>query len=285
MAPRLDGLDRYWWRGYAHAAACAGPRRTTCMKRRDLLKLGGAAVAAASGAVLDLGPQPAAADTPKRGGVFRLRGEDPLGFDPQLSPSYRTMTNLSFTHSRLVKVKAGPSVRPGTLPLEPDVAESWSRPDDRTYVFKLRRGVRWHPKPPVNGRELTAEDVRYTYERFISLKGNQARSLLDPVERIEAPDRYTVRFTLTEPFAWFLDGVEITVDPDHATRFANFAAGKYDFGPEYNMVLRRLDLDVARQRKPGLQTAEFILPNMNMTWLKLDQAPFSDVRVRRAMAL
>ncbi|PYM81573.1 MAG: hypothetical protein DME09_16535, partial [Candidatus Rokuibacteriota bacterium] len=70
------------------------------MKRRDVLKLGGAAVAAASGAV-DLGPRPAGADTPKRGGVFRLRGEDPLGFDPQLSVSFRTMTNLSFTHSRL----------------------------------------------------------------------------------------------------------------------------------------------------------------------------------------
>jgi len=318
------------------------------LSRRDLLKLGGAAVAAGTaGTAIDfVNPSAAQVVKPKRGGIFRISGFDPQGFDPQLTLSYRTMTILSMTHSRLVKVKAGPSVQPGSTPLEPDLAESWSRPDDRTYVFKLRRGVRWHPKPPVNGRELTAEDVRYTYERFISLKGNQARSLFDPVERIEAPDRYTVRFTLTEPFAWFLDvlsstsmlivareaveqygdlkraevcigtgpwmlerhepnvrvtltrnpnyfvpglpyvdGVEITVDPDHATRFANFAAGKYDFGPEHNMVLRRLDLDVARQRKPGLQTAEFILPNMNMTWLKLDQAPFSDVRVRRAMAL
>src|SRR5215470_1420664 len=76
--------------------------------------------------------------------------------------SIRTSTNLSFTHSRLVKVKAGPSVTPGTQPLEPDLAESWSQPNDRTYVFKLRKGVRWHPKPPVNGRELTADDVKYT---------------------------------------------------------------------------------------------------------------------------
>ena len=163
------------------------------MKRRDLLKLGGAAVAAASGAVLDLGPQPAAADTPKRGGVFRLRGEDPLGLDPQLSPSYRTMTNLSFTHSRLVKVKAGPSVRPGTLPLEPDVAESWSRPDDVTYVFRLRRGVRWHPKPPVNGRELTANDVKFTYERFLSVPGNPNRGTLDQIAKIEVLSRGRVR--------------------------------------------------------------------------------------------
>ncbi len=318
------------------------------VSRRELLKLGGGAVVlGAAGSAPDLvQPGPAVAQQPKRGGVFRLSGFDPQGFDPQQTLSYRTMTILSMTHGRLVKVKAGPSVRPGTTPIEPDLAESWHRPNETTWVFKLRRGVRWHPKPPVNGRELTAEDVRYTYERFLTIKGNQARSLLDTVDKIEAPDRYTVRFTLKEPFAWFLDvlastsmlivakeavethgdlkraeacigtgpwmlehyepnvrltltrhpeyfvpglpyadGVEVSVDQDHATRFANFAAGKYDFGPEYNMVLRRLDLDVAQRRIQDLRTAEFVLPNMNMTWMKLDQAPFNDVRVRRAMAI
>ncbi len=315
------------------------------VSRRELLKLGSAAVVAAAGADL-LAPGAARAQAPKHGGIFRVSGFDPVGFDPQQTLSYRTMIVLSMTHSRLMKVKDGPSVRPGSTPLEPDLAESWSRPSDTTYVFKLRRGVRWHPKPPVNGRELTAEDVKYTYERFLAVKGNPARSLLDPVEKIEALDRYTVRFTLREPFAWFLDvlastsmliipresveafgdlkkaeacigtgpwmmeryepnvrvtlarhphyfvpglpyadGVEITIDPDPASRFANFLAGRYDFGPEYAMVLRRLDLEVARQRKPGLQTAEFVMPNMNMTWMKLDQAPFSDARVRRAMAI
>ena len=131
------------------------------MSRRDLLKLGGAAVAA--GTVLPLLDRaPAEAQTPKRGGVFRIRGEDATtGFDPQLTPNnHRIGTNLSFTHSRLVKVKAGPSVVPGTLPVEPDLAESWTQPNDRTYVFKIRKGVRWHNKPPVNGREVTADDVK-----------------------------------------------------------------------------------------------------------------------------
>jgi len=53
---------------------------------------------------------------------------------------------------------------PGTFPVEGDLAESWTQPSDTTYVFKLRRGVRWHGKPPVNGRELTADDVKCTYE-------------------------------------------------------------------------------------------------------------------------
>jgi ABC-type transport system substrate-binding protein len=80
-------------------------------------------------------PASALAQTPKRGGVFRVRGEEPTGFDPHLTLSYKTMTALSFSHSRLLKVKAGPSVKPGTLPLEGDLAESWSQTSPTTYVF------------------------------------------------------------------------------------------------------------------------------------------------------
>src|SRR5207245_5809683 len=133
------------------------------------------------------------------------------GFDPHLfSNHHRISTNLSLTHSRLVKVKAGPSVVPGTLPVEPDLAESWSQPNDRAYVFKLRKGVRWHSKPPVNGRELTADDVKYTYDRFLATKGNPNRALLEIVDKVEAPDKYTVKFTLKEPNAWFLDRMAST---------------------------------------------------------------------------
>jgi len=178
------------------------------LSRRDLLKLGGGAAAAgAAGTVLDLGvPASAEAQTPKRGGIFRLRSHvPPVHFDPHQTIAFSTMLVLSFAYSRLVKVKAGPSVVPGTQPLEGDLAESWSQPNDTTYVFKLRKGVRWHPKPPVNGRELTAEDVKYTYERFLTIKGNGNRGILEQIERVEAPDKYTVRFILKEPYAWFLD--------------------------------------------------------------------------------
>ncbi len=181
----------------------------TALTRRELLQLGGTALAATVLLPGDLG----AAETPRRGGVFRIRGEEATtGFDPHLVANHhRIATNLSFTHSRLVKVKAGTAVVPGTQPLEPDLAESWSQPNDRTYVFRLRKGVRWHPKPPVNGRELTADDVKYTYDRFLQVKGNPNRSTLGHVEKIDVLDRYTVKFTLAEPFGWFLDYLANTV--------------------------------------------------------------------------
>ncbi|MBI1847856.1 MAG: hypothetical protein HY294_02175 [Candidatus Rokubacteria bacterium] len=179
------------------------------LTRRELIKLGGAA-AVAGAAGLTLGAPALEAQTPKRGGTLRIRGEEPLGFDPHQTLSYRTMTNLSFVMSRLPKVKAGASIRPGTTPLESDLAESWTQPSDTTYVFKLRRGVHWHKKAPVDGRELTAEDVKYTYERFLTIKGNPNRGVLEQIDKVEAPDKYTVKLTLKEPYAWFLDNLAST---------------------------------------------------------------------------
>ena len=47
------------------------------------------------------------------------------------------------------------------------LAESWETPDPLTYVFKIRDGVFWHDKAPVNGRQLTAHDVAYSGQRLL----------------------------------------------------------------------------------------------------------------------
>src|SRR5262245_29347182 len=171
--------------------------------RRDLLK--GGAAAAGAAVLAPMAAARALAQTPKRGGVVTVRACDPPHFDPHLTVSYKTHIAYSFTHSRLLKYKAGPSVAPGVFALEGDLAESWSQPNETTYVFKLRPGVKWQNKPPVNGRELTATDVVYSVERFRTLKGNANAYMLSSLDKVEALDKQTVRFTLKEPFVWFLD--------------------------------------------------------------------------------
>ena len=173
------------------------------LTRRDLLKWGGAGLAAAASA-----PSlwtPAAAQSPKRGGTLSLRLWDPPHFDPHQTISYKTHIAYSFTHSRLLKHKAGPGIQPGTFPIEGDLAESWTQSNETTYIFKLRKGVRWQNKPPVNGRELTAEDVVYSVERFKTVTGNANAYMLSSLDKVEASDKYTVKFTLKEPYVWFLD--------------------------------------------------------------------------------
>ena len=173
------------------------------ISRRHLIALGGITLAGTA-----LVPRVGGAQgMPKRGGTLALRLWDPPHFDLQ-GPggfSYKTQIPYSFTHSRLIKHKAGPNIVPGTFPIEGDLAESWSQPNETTYIFKLRKGVHWHAKPPLNGRELTAEDVRYSVERFVTIKGNANAQMLSSVDAVTALDKYTVKFALKEPFAWFLD--------------------------------------------------------------------------------
>jgi peptide/nickel transport system substrate-binding protein len=174
------------------------------ISRRQLLQMGLAAGLTVSALPL-LRPAPlwgAEAGQPRRGGILRVRGYDPVHFDHHLTNNAKTNTTLSFVHSTLLRYKVGPEIAPGTFTVEPHLAERWEEPDDLTYVFHLRQGVKWHNKPPLNGRELVADDVKFTFDRFLSEKANILREQLEPVERIEVIDRYTVKFILKEPFVW-----------------------------------------------------------------------------------
>ena len=173
------------------------------LTRRDLLK-SGVAVAATSSVPPLLLPRVAGAQG-KRGGMLRVRGYDPPHFDPHQTLNFKTNNTLSFVHVKLVRHKVGAGVTPGSFIVESDLAERWEELDDRTVVFYLRKGARWQNRPPVNGRELIAEDVKFTYDRFLTEKANPLKYLLDPVDRVEVVDRYTIRFRLKEPFVWLVN--------------------------------------------------------------------------------
>jgi ABC-type transport system substrate-binding protein len=153
------------------------PRKAQGIRRRELLQAG-----LTAGVTLSAWPlhSPSAlwgaeAGQPKRGGILRAWGSDPPHFDPHLTTNAKTHAALSFVHSTLVRHKVGAGIQPGTFIVEPHLAERWEALDDTTYVFYLRKGVKWHNKPPVNGRELVAEDVKFTFDRFLTEKGNPLR--------------------------------------------------------------------------------------------------------------
>ena len=95
------------------------------------------------------------------------------------------------------------------------LAESWETPDDKTIIVKVRQGVHWHNKAPMNGRELTANDIEYNFHRLMGL-GKFAEAgptnitqVLRTVsfESITATDKYTVVFKLTKPHLGALMGI------------------------------------------------------------------------------
>ena len=83
----------------------------------------------------------------------------------------------------------------------------------------------------------------------------------------------------------YSDGVEAAMGSDASALLARWLGGHFDFAPSLGMVVRRLDLETVRKRKPGLQTAEFVWMIGAFAAMKLDREPFRDVRVRRAVAL
>ena len=89
------------------------------------------------------------------------------------------------------------------------LAESWEiSPDRLTYTFHIRPGVHWHNKAPMNGRELTAADVAYNYNRVLGLgefteagpTGMPYPAKTVPWESITATDDATVVIKLKEPW-------------------------------------------------------------------------------------
>jgi peptide/nickel transport system substrate-binding protein len=82
----------------------------------------------------------------------------------------------------------------------PHLAESWEAIDDLTWEFRIRQGVTFHDGnevfPEGQGRELTAEDVAYSVNRFLEVS---TAFTLGNVTGVEVVDRYTVRITTADP--------------------------------------------------------------------------------------
>lgn len=154
-------------------------------------------------------------DTPKAGGTMNVRvPDDPGGWDLSTFKSYPAWEGHTLGENGLLGYKTGPDIRWDDRVLRPELAERWDiSPDARSFTFSLRKGVKYANAAPVNGRELTAEDVQWSFEyasrtgRFKnnkSLPQGQYEWMFEGLDRVDVPDRYTAVVRFKEAFIPFL---------------------------------------------------------------------------------
>lgn len=117
----------------------------------------------------------------------------PSGLDPHKVPAASSIRILSQLYNSLLTYN-------DKMELAPELAESWEQPDATTYIFHLRKGVKFH-----NGREMTADDVKYSFDRIKNPETAAiAKSTFKKVKSVDVVDNYTVKLTLDKPYAPFL---------------------------------------------------------------------------------
>ncbi len=283
---------------------------------------------------------------PRYGGnVIQAIGAEGPSLDPYHTTSSNTVPIIGILYDRLVHYPTEPGTDPYVAALIGGLAESWDIADDLlTYTFHLRKGVKWHNLPPVNGREFDAEDVKFTLDVYRSEGSVQKGHFLD-VDRVEVVDRYTVAFHMkqvnpamlslmsevgkgfmlpresatfdrrikaigTGPFIagkdyeykvglprlrnpdyWafdqrgnrlpYVDHFDLVIIPDPSARLTAFRTGKVDEGAT---VTTPTELRALLRTNPTTLVQEYrsVYPN-GWIGIRLDKAPWNDVRVRRAM--
>jgi len=142
----------------------------------------------------------------RRGGILNVSlNLDPPTLDPYIQPATNTKAFAAYVYSRLFKFKGGPGIRATDAKPTGDLAEAAeSTPDGLTWTVKLRPNAKFHPVPPVGGRSVTTDDVKFSWERATGEKGIN-RSSFDFVDKAEFPDARTIVFKLKEPNAAFLE--------------------------------------------------------------------------------
>src|SRR5215467_4877087 len=168
----------------------------------------------------------------------------PTWFDPAETTGIVTPFMLMYAlHDAMVKPLPG-------NPLAPSLAESWTlSADGRVYEFVLRNGVRFH-----NGDPVTADDVKFSFERY---RGAASKTFKERVAAVETAGATRVRFRLKEPWpdfltfyssatgaGWIVPKKYLEKVGDEGFKKAPIGAGPYrfvSFNPGVELVLEAVD--------------------------------------------
>ncbi len=159
----------------------------------------------------------------------------PIDLDPRSGSDEASQKAHQLLYNSLVRIDE-------RLRIVPELADAIEQPDDRTYVIRIRRGVRFH-----SGRELTAEDVAYTFRSFLDPSFRGRSGGYRNVKSVDIVDAYTVAFHLKEPFASFpvnlVMGI-VQAGSGGANVRTPIGTGPYklvSFKPDDRLVLQRFD--------------------------------------------
>ena len=223
----------------------------------------------------------ARADEIKQGGSMVVTYKDDIStLDPAIGYDWQNWSMIKSLFDGLMDYK------PGTTDLVPDLAESYEvAPDGLSYTFKLRKGVKFH-----NGRELTADDVKWSIERavrpetqspgqgffnmiagFADVTAGKAKEL----SGIEVVDPYTVRVALSHPDATFLHVMALNfgfaVPKEEVEKYGQ-DFGKHPVGTgAYKMTEWTLGQRVVFERNPDYYQKG--LPKLDKITFEIGQEP------------
>ncbi len=160
-----------------------------------------------------------------KGGTYRITfAGDPPTIDPMGNTSFLTRGIGTYVYSRLFKFKAGPGISATDVKPEGDlVSTSETSADGLKWTLKLKP-AKFHDIAPVSGRQITSDDIRYSWGRMIDPKNTNA-SNFSFVDKVEYPDASTVVFTLKAPNAGFK---ELFTDTTNMIVMPGEADGKFD---------------------------------------------------------
>jgi peptide/nickel transport system substrate-binding protein len=197
-------------------AWCAGVRGAGWVRRAG--RVSGAAWVL--GAWCLTGAGCAASAAPPAGAITIALMNAPTNLDPRVGSDEASQKLHQLLYNGLLRID-------DQLRVVPDLAEAIDTPDPLTYVVRLRRGVQFH-----DGHELTSADVVYTFRSFLDPDFVSARKgAYRLVAAVDPVDRYTVRFTLKEPFGSFPVNLVMGIMPDgrKPQPFAPIGTGPFRF--------------------------------------------------------
>jgi ABC-type transport system substrate-binding protein len=201
-------------------------------------------------------------DVPRKGGVLRVRSyarEFIPEFDPAAAPHYFITEQL---YDGLVTLDEN-------FHIQPALAEYWDAPDsDKRTVFHLRKGVRFH-----HGRELTAEDVKFSLERLLQRRsGNRAHQYF--IDKVVGAEAYRAGDAVE------VSGFQVLDKHTFAVQWKKpFVSGLYLLGMYYCKILPK-DL-VLEQGRNFFQKPIGTGPFKFAQWLRSPRLDILGVRIER----